>query len=74
MRRIDLTGQVIEDMTVIEYLGYKEYLCRCKCGQEEVIGVDSLKRGYKCKCTHNETRLGLKFGEWTVIGIPKESM
>lgn len=74
MRRIDLTGQVIEDMTVIEYLGYKKYLCRCKCGQEEVIGVDSLKHGYKCKCTHNETRLGLKFGEWTVIGIPKESM
>lgn len=31
---VDLTGQVIGEWTVLEYIGNKKYLCRCSCGVE----------------------------------------
>lgn len=71
MRRIDLTGQRIFDITVIKYLGNKKYLCQCKCGTYREICTDSLKRGYKCVCDHNyeEEHIGKKFGDLTVTAI-----
>lgn len=77
MRRIDLTNQVIDDIEVLEYIGNKQYRCRCKCGKVETKLSDSLKRRYTCKCTHideSKSVIGKLFNEWKVVGIITESI
>lgn len=40
----DLTGQVFQNITVIEHLGRSRYLCRCECGIEVILGGSHLRQ------------------------------
>lgn len=53
-KRIDLTGQQINEWTVLEYLGDRKYLCRCSCGVEKPVSAYSLTSGASKSCGHAE--------------------
>ncbi len=58
---IDLTGQNINRLTVIERVdndkyGYVKWLCRCECGKETIVRGGNLKNGHtkSCGCLKKE--------------------
>ena len=62
-RAEDLTGQVFGKLTVIErvfdsnYKGHQTlWKCKCECGNETIVGKDSLKKGQtkSCGCFRKE--------------------
>ena len=56
MRRIDLTGQKFNRLTVIKYVGKSSWLCKCDCGNEAIVGGWELKSGNikSCGCYNKE--------------------
>lgn len=68
--REDLTGQVFEKLTVIEYVGYDPetravmWKCKCECGKEIITRKSHLKRGNSksCGCLTRRADLNLKHG------------
>lgn len=72
MKRIDLTGEVYGDLTVLEYAGDRKWKCRCSCGVELNVNGNSLRRGTAHSCGHDNPKAfkditGQKFGEWIVL-------
>ena len=64
----NIKGQQINYWTVLEYVGNKEWLCRCKCGTEKVIKTQRLISGdsKSCGCMR-KTEFRLSYD------IPKQS-
>lgn len=81
MRRIDLTGQRFNMLTVISFEGTHRkpggqttsmWRCMCDCGNEVVISLSELRSGgtKSCGCLRNAVKddlSGQKFGLWTVL-------
>jgi hypothetical protein len=60
---VDLTGQCFERLTVIKFSGTDKnqrsrWLCKCLCGNEKIVGINSLKQGHtkSCGCLNKEKR------------------
>lgn len=53
---IDLTGKTFGYWTVIEYIGNSKWICKCKCGNEQVVGGAFLRKGESksCGCFRSE--------------------
>ncbi|MGV7002497.1 helix-turn-helix domain-containing protein [Priestia megaterium] len=79
-KREDLTGQVFNKLTVIEYMGLDAtkkqamWKCRCECGKEIIVRKRNLKVGHtkSCGCIskvnkYREDLTGRVFGRLTVI-------
>ena len=54
-KRIDLVGQRFSRLVVIKPMGHDSkgnalWLCKCDCGNERIINVSCLKRGYNKSC------------------------
>lgn len=61
-------GSIIENWTVLEDLGNGKFRCKCKCGNEGIVNVSSLRYGYSksCGCMQGELKsntLIKKYGE-----------
>lgn len=82
----DLTGQRFGHWTALSPTDQRgndrsvRWLCRCDCGAEDVVAVNSLRRGFSksCGCTKPEIvnpRLidlsGQRFNSWTVLSLQK---
>ena len=71
MKRRDLTGMQINEWKVLEYLGNKQYLCRCSCGEERIVSTYKLTSGQSKSCGHSSNSFidlkGKTFGEWKVL-------
>lgn len=54
MRKIDLTGQRFERLTVIKEAPKRKkssmWLCKCDCGNSSVVSVSDLRRGHTKSC------------------------
>lgn len=51
VKRIDLTGKIFGDLSVLSYEGDKKWLCKCSCGVERLIYSSSLRKGKThCGC------------------------
>lgn len=61
-KRIDLTGQKFDRLTVIEYSHTKNkrayWLCKCDCDNEKIVSRGDLKSGHtkSCGCLQKESR------------------
>ena len=67
MKRIPLEGTIIGDTEVIEYVGDRQYMCRCtKCGKIFIASSSGLHKGYNTKCKSVDNLIGKVFGEWKV--------
>ena len=62
MKKIDLTGQRFEHLTVIKYDPRKtdgshqlQWLCRCDCGSYLIVRSDNLRKGRSTKCSKCRT-------------------
>lgn len=68
--KVDLAGEVIEELTVNSYIGNGQWRCTCSCGKETVATTTSLIRGYKKSCGHLKDIdiTGKQIGELTVLG------
>jgi len=69
---IDLTGEKIGKLTVLEYVGDAKWLCKCECGNTKVIDGKHLRSGEtkSCGCLIEEKAnkiIGQRFGKLTVI-------
>lgn len=74
----DLAGEVFNRWTVLKFVGVNAkgagvrlWLCRCSCGTEKVMGIDSLRRGTSksCGCLQEEHRRDPKGPrEWMNLG------
>lgn len=68
-KRVDLTGQQMNEWKVLKYLGDGKYLCRCSCGKEKEVSGYALKKGTSKSCGHttrvNTTRVNkdIKIGD-----------
>lgn len=68
-KRVDLTGQQMNEWKVLKYLGDSKYLCRCSCGKEKEVSGYALKKGTSKSCGHttrvNTTRVNkdIKIGD-----------
>ncbi|MBO5836274.1 MAG: AP2 domain-containing protein [Oscillospiraceae bacterium] len=54
-KRIDLTGQRVGRLVVIEFAGkarnaHSKWLCKCDCGNEVTVSYEALKRGDTRSC------------------------
>ena len=71
MKRNDLTGMHINEWDILEYLGNKQYLCRCSCGEERIVSTYKLTSGQSKSCGHSSNSFidltGQKFGDWEVL-------
>ena len=69
---IDLTGDIIGDWKVLEYIGHNRYKCRCSCGKIKDVLKVNLLNGSSMSCGHKKNSYGdltgKQFGEWTVVG------
>jgi hypothetical protein len=88
----NLVGKRFERLVVVEYAGKSrphdpkqpghQWLCRCDCGTEKVIGGNVLKQGttLSCGCLHKERTsearridlIGKKYGKLTIISFVGE--
>jgi hypothetical protein len=50
-RKEDLTGRVFTELTVLEYLGFRIYRCRCTCGGTREVDAANLKSGGVTRCS-----------------------
>jgi hypothetical protein len=50
MKRKDLVGQTFNSWIVLEYLGKKGWLCRCKCGITKKVQTANLTSGASRSC------------------------
>ena len=52
MKRIDLLNQRFGRLTVIEYVGNRNWLCQCDCGNVKIITGSSLRgnKTHSCGC------------------------
>jgi hypothetical protein len=48
--RVDITGNVYERLTVLEYIGDTKYRCQCSCGTVKDFYTQNLKRGLSKSC------------------------
>lgn len=65
-----LEGQQFGELTVLEYVGYKHYKCKCSCGNEVIVWGANLKNGHtrSCGCKTKEFMINTflkKYGEVT---------
>ena len=71
MRKIDLTGQVFGEWTVIEYDKDKKWICKCSCGEVRSINGYDLRAGKSVSCGHGKNKkvdlTGQMFGYWRVL-------
>ena len=66
----DMSGKVINNWTVIKYLGTQRWLCKCNlCNKESIVFGYNLRSGNSnsCGCQLRKDITGNKIGEWTVI-------
>lgn len=78
----DHSGELYGLWTVLQYVGDRKYLCRCRCGTERLVRGDVLKSGLSKSCGCDTKRLqslskieqgpkedltGRRFGRRTVI-------
>lgn len=74
MHKEDLTGQIFDDLTVINF-AYKKKLnyweCKCICGTKKILSIQSLHKHHGTKCRHNSPSqkdlTGQHFGELIAI-------
>lgn len=69
-KRIDLTGQVFGEYTVLKYAGDKRWLCKCSCGKIKEIDGYRLRDGLVKSCGHSGKLIdetGKEFGDLTVL-------
>lgn len=68
MKRQDLTGQRFGKLVATEYVGNRQWKCKCDCGNETVVFTVNLKRGHttSCGCARPGI-IGRKCGKLTVI-------
>ena len=76
---IDLSGTVLERLTVISYQGDGKYLCHCSCGNKTHITQGKYikqKRVKSCGCIKKEQsiKIGEKYGMLTVVEKLKNSL
>ncbi|MBR1453449.1 MAG: hypothetical protein IJ593_02225 [Lachnospiraceae bacterium] len=66
---IDLTGKKFGEWTPLKYVGKGNWLCRCSCGKELVVGGWELRHETSKSCGHfvPDLKPGDKFNDWTVI-------
>ena len=69
---VDKSGKKVGYLTVIEYLGKSQWLCRCDCGADTTVTTKYLNRGKNqscgCKKTiHYEDFTGARFGRLVAI-------
>lgn len=69
MRLVDLSGQVFGRLTVIKYLGDRQWLCKCSCGNETIVYASNLVRGHtkSCGCLRGTGIVGKNYGTLTVL-------
>lgn len=72
MQRVDLTGKIFGDLTVLKYLGNKRYLCKCSCGNTKEVATYSLTSGAVTSCGCKSSRLkyditNQRFGKLTAL-------
>ena len=48
----DLTGQVINEFTPVNYLGKRGWECKCSCGNTRVVSTNALINGKRTSCGH----------------------
>lgn len=65
---IDLTGQIFDRLTVIEYMGRDKYrnsiwLCLCDCNNEKIVSGYNLKRGNTKSCGCLQIEIITKVGK-----------
>lgn len=72
-KKVDLSGERFGKLTVIEtlynYNGNKRatYRCRCDCGNELYLGIESLSKQKSCGCSrHIADHSGEKYGKLTI--------
>lgn len=85
MRRKILDGQQFGEWTVIQYAGDRKQLCRCSCGNIQVVDTSSLKSGRSKHCSDKTKHIsdnkdksfkdltGKQFGVLTAIEYVGES-
>ena len=49
---IDMTGQKINEWTVIKYLGDSSWFCECSCGKTSTVGAFDLRNNNSKNCGH----------------------
>lgn len=69
---IDLTGQIVGRITVLQYLGHQFWECRCACGKVAKIRGGELRKGGdktcgEAKCRFRHDLEGRVFGKLTVL-------
>lgn len=72
MQRVDLTGKIFGDLTVLKYLGNKKYLCKCSCSNTKEVATYSLTSGAVTSCGCKSSRLkyditNQRFGKLTAL-------
>lgn len=69
--RKDLTGHIIGEWTVGEYVGDGFYECKCSCGVTKRLKGTYLRTGQSKSCGHATNAFkdltGQQFGEWKVL-------
>jgi hypothetical protein len=59
---IDLKGKVFGELTVEEYAGNRDWLCRCSCGKKKIVQGSRLRSGDVKSCGHT-------LNQWKVVDI-----
>jgi hypothetical protein len=64
MKRIDLTGLVVGEWTVLHYHstigGVAQWWCRCSCGAEKRVNGKNLRSSWSKSCGHNLSEIRRK--------------
>ena len=67
----DITNKVFGELKVIEYIGNKQWKCKCSCGKEVIKYGKDLRSGKVRSCGdtihRREDLTNKQFNEWTVI-------
>lgn len=71
--RADLSGKIINYLTVIKYVGCGKWECMCSCGNTTIVRTGDLNRGgtHSCGCKLHEDRFedlsGQKYNHLTIL-------
>lgn len=67
----DLTGKTFGELTALEYVGKRKWLCRCSCGKVYSVNTYDLTSGHSKSCGHGTNKFkdltGQVFGELTAL-------